>query len=72
MSVKVFMLLKLGQQDTHTEAVNYEETSQFTSNTPREREREREREIYIYIYIYDFIFIGVRSGDNLGYRVHLD
>ena len=66
MSVKVFMLLKLGQQDTHTEAVNYEETSQFTSNTPRERERER------YIYIYDFIFIGVRSGDNLGYRVHLD
>ena len=66
MSVKVFMLLKLGQQDTHTEAVNYEETSQFTSNTPRERERERER------YIYDFIFIGVRSGDNLGYRVHLD
>ena len=68
MSVKVFMLLKLGQQDTHTEAVNYEETSQFTSNTPRERERERER----YIYIYDFIFIGVRSGDNLGYRVHLD
>ena len=68
MSVKVFMLLKLGQQDTHTEAVNYEETSQFTSNTPREREREREREIYIYY----FIFIGVRSGDNLVYRVHLD
>ena len=66
MSVKVFMLLKLGQQDTHTEAVNYEETSQFTSNTPRERERERERERY------DFIFIGVRSGDNLGYRIHLD
>ena len=54
MSVKVFMLLKLGQQDTHTEAVNYEETSQFTSNTPieREREREREREIYIYMILF--------------------
>ena len=52
MSVKVFMLLKLGQQDTHTEAVNYEETSQFTSNTPRERERERERDIYIYMILF--------------------
>ena len=50
MSVKVFMLLKLGQQDTHTEAVNYEETSQFTSNTPIERERERE--IYIYMILF--------------------